>query len=153
MIKIIKIGDLVYQGFSEKTIGTNNNIKWNIPTDVDKFREIVIDTINWVVGQNIQNVMSSFTALSAANSKAIALIIKLLNTLKPDTSKLTKLESDAYNKILTLANNGYSDSQLLNNSLDAVMNNVQTGSKLIAQATKATTIDELIKVLNTLPTS
>ena len=153
MIKIIKIGDLVYQGYEEKTISESGNVTWNIPTDVDKFREIVIDTINWQIGQNIQNVMSSLTALSAANSKAIALIIKLLNTLKPDTSKLTKLESDAYKKILTLANNGYSDSQLLNKSLDAVMSNIQTGSKLIAQATKATTIDELIKILNSLSTS
>ena len=153
MIKIIKIGDLIYQGYEEKNTNNEGKVVWNIPTDVDKFREIVIDTINWVAGQNIKNLMSSFTALSAANSKAIVLIVKLLSTLNPDTSKLTQLESDAYNKMLTLAKDGYSDSQLLNNSLQAVTDNIEKGSTLIAQATKATTIDELIKILNTLPTS
>ena len=52
--------------------------------------------------------------------------------------------------MLTLANNGYGDSDLLNTSLDAVLNGVQTGKTLITNALNATTIDELIGILNEL---
>ena len=150
MIKIIKIGDLVYQGFQEKVIDKNGKETWNIPTDIEEFRKIVIDTINWKIGQNIKNATQDFTRLSAANSKAIIIVLKLLDTLNPDTTGLTDKEKSAYDKMLTLANNGYGDSDLLNTSLDAVLNGVQTGKTLITNALNATTIDELIGILNEL---
>ena len=150
MIKLIKIGNLVYQGFQEKVIDENGKETWNIPTDIEEFRKIVIDTINWKIGQDIKNATQDFTRLSAANSKAIIIVSKLLNTLNPDTTGLTDKEKSAYNKMLTLANNGYGDSDLLNTSLDAVLNGIQTGQTLITNALKATTIDELIGILNEL---
>ncbi len=150
MIKLIKIGDLVYQGFQEKVIDEDEKETWNIPTDVEEFRKIVIDTINWKIGQNIKNATQDFTRLSAANSKAIIIILKLLDTLNPDTTGLTTKEKSAYDKMLTLATNGYGDSDLLNTSLDAVLSGVQTGQTLITNALNATTIDELIGILNEL---
>ncbi len=150
MIKLIKIGDLVYQGYNEKTFDEDGKETWNIPTDVEEFRKIVIDTINWKIGQNIKNATQDFTRLSAANSKAIIIVLKLLDTLNPDTTGLTVKEKSAYDKMLTLVNNGYGDSDLLNTSLDAVLNGIQTGQTLITNALKATTIDELIGILNEL---
>ena len=150
MIKLIKIGDLVYQGYNEKTFDEDGKETWNIPTDVEEFRKIVIDTINWKIGQDIKNATQDFTRLSAANSKAIIIILKLLDTLNPDTTGLTVKEKSAYDKMLTLVNNGYGDSDLLNTSLDAVLNGIQTGQTLITNALKATTIDELIGILNEL---
>ena len=150
MIKIIKIGDLVYQGYNEKTFDENGKETWNIPTDVEEFRKIVIDTINWKIGQDIKNATQDFTRLSAANSKAIIIVLKLLDTLNPHTTGLTDKEKSAYDKMLTLAQNGYGDSDLLNTSLDAVLNGIQTGQTLITNALKATTINELIGILNEL---
>jgi len=150
MIKIIKIGELIYQGFEEKATDESGNVKWNIPTDIEEFRKIVIDTINWKVGDDINKATGNFAKLSAANSKAIIIILKLLNTLKPDTSVLSDLEKSAYDKMLTLVNNGYGNSELLNNSLDAVINGVTKGQDLINEALNATTIDELIGILNKL---
>jgi len=148
MIKTIILNGTIYQGFEEKLTDSVGNIKWNIPTDIEEFRKIVINTINWKIGQNISKATGNYTKLSASNSKAIIIVLKLLNTLSPDTSKLDSLENDAYNKMITLMNNGYGDSELLNNSLDAVLNGVTKGQDLISKAVKATTIYELIDILN-----
>ena len=150
MIKIIKINNLIHQNFKEKSFDENGKETWNIPTDIEEFRKIVIDTINWKIGQDIKNATQDFTRLSAANSKAIIIVLKLLDTLNPDTTGLTDKEKSAYNKMLTLAQNGYGDSELLNNSLEAVLNYTQTGQTLITNALNATTIDELIGILNEL---
>jgi len=150
MIKIIKIGEFIYQGFNEKIIDEKGNVKWNIPTDIEEFRKIVIDTINWKVGDDVNKATGNFAKLSAANSKAIIIILKLLNTLNPDVSVLSDLEKSAYNKMLKLVNNGYGNSELLNNSLDAVINGITKGQDLINEALNAKTIDELIGILNKL---
>ena len=150
MIKLIKIEDLVYQGYDEKILDENEKETWNIPTDVEEFRKIVIDTINWKIGQDIKNATQDFTRLSAANSKAIIIVLKLLDTLNPNTTGLTVKEKSAYDKMLSLANNGYGDSDLLNTSLDAVLKYTQTGQTLITNALNATTIGELIGILNEL---
>ena len=150
MIKIIKIDDLIYQGFQEKSFDENGNEVWNIPTDVEAFRKITIDTINWWVGNKVKKQTGDFAKLSAANSKAIVLLTKLLVTLNPDTSKLTDLEKSAWDKLIAFADNGYADSELLNNSLDAVQSYVVKGGDLINQALNATKLDELIGILNEL---
>jgi len=126
------------------------NKVWNIPMDVKKFRKIVIDTINWKIGDEVKKATGDLAKLSAANSKAIVIVLKLLDTLSPDVSVLTDLEKSAYDKMLTLANNGYGDSELLNTSLDAITNGVTKGQDLISKALQATTIDELIGILNEL---
>lgn len=150
MIKLIKIGNLIYQGFEEKSFDENGKEIWNIPTDVKAFRKIVIDTINWKIGQDIKSATQDYTRLSASNSKAIIIVLKLLTTLNPDTTGLTDKEKSAYDKMLTLAQNGYGDSDLLNTSLDAVLNGIQTGQTLITNALNASSIEELIGILNEL---
>ena len=148
MIKLIKIGDLIYQGFEEKIFDEKGNAIWNIPTDVEEFRKITIDTINWYVGDAVKKQIGDFAKLSAANSKAIVLLTKLLVTLSPDDSKLSDLEKSAWDKLTAFADNGYADSKLLNNSLSAVSDYVVKGGELISKALQATTLDELIGILN-----
>ena len=159
MIKILKIGNKIYSNL-EKTIVIEDNIGNEvrfitqpnpiITDDLETFRKQTIDTINWKIGNNIKNATGDLAKLSAANSKAIIIVLKLLDTLNPDTSKLTDLEKSAYDKMITLANNGYGDSELLNTSLDAVTNGIAKGQDLINKALQATTIDELIGILNEL---
>ena len=150
MIKLLKIKNQIHTNFEEKYFDENGNVVWNIPTDVEAFRKITIDTINWWVGNKVKKQTGDFAKLSAANSKAIVLLTKLLVTLSPDTSKLTDLEKSAWSKLIAFSNNGYADSELLNNSLTAVSDYVVKGGDSISKAIKATTIDELISVLNEL---
>jgi len=150
MIKLIKMNGLVYQGFEEKSFDESGKEVWNIPTNIEEFRKIVIDTINWQMGQEITKATGNYTKLSAANSKAIIVLLKLLDTLNPDTSKLDSLENTAYKKMTELASQGYGDSKLLNDSLDAVLNGITKGQNLISKALQATSINELIEILNNL---
>lgn len=151
MIKIIKLGDLIHQNIEEKIIDKNGNEVWSIPTDLTELKQIAVDTVNWVIGNKVKKAFNNNqTALSSANSKAITLLAKLISTLNPDISTLTELEKLAYDKIVASANSGYADSQLLNSSLDVVAVNLQVGGKAIADIQNATTIDEVIAVLNSL---
>jgi len=151
MIKIIKLGDSIYNGIEEKSIDEQVNETWNIPSDLDEFKKVAINTINWVTGDRIKKIVqNNITLLNASNSKAIVLLAKVVSSLNPDTSKLTDQEKDAYNKIITLANNGYADSGLLNKTLDSVTNNITNLSKKITDVQNATTIDKIIDILNSL---
>jgi len=151
MIKVIKIGDSIYQNYEEKAINENGQASWNIPTDLTKLKAIAVDTINWVAGDRVKKaVQNNITLLNASNSKAIVLLGKIINSLNPDTSNLSDNEKNAFNKMVTLGNNGYSDSKLLNDMLDSVINNVTNISKKIVDVEKAESIDEIIKILNEL---
>ena len=150
MIKQIKIGNLIYKNIEPFYVNEKGKRIWNIPNDLEELRKAVIDTINWKVGDEVKKATGDLVKLSAANSKAIVIVLKLLETLNPDTSKLNDLEKSAYEKMLTLADNGYGDSELLNNSLDAVLNGTTKGQTLIAKALKAETTEELLGILNEL---
>ena len=151
MIKIIKIGDNIYQNYEEKTINENGQEVWNIPTDLTKLKAIATDTINWVAGDRVKKVVqNNITLLNASNSKAIVLLVKVINSLNPDLSKLTTNEKDAFDKMVTLGDNGYADSKLLNAMIDSVTNNITSLSQKIADVENATTIDEVISILNSL---
>ena len=151
MIKVIKLGDSIYQNYEEKTINDNGQEVWNIPTDLTKLKTIATDTIDWVAGDRVKKaVQNNLTLLNASNSKAIVLLVKVINSLNPDTSNLTTNEKDAFDKMTTLANNGYTDSKLLNAVIDSVMNNVTSLSQKIADVQNANSIDEIINILNSL---
>ncbi len=120
MIKLIKIDDLIYQNIEPKFIDVNGNEVWNIPTDPEDLKNCLMDTIGWIVSQNIVKTIGDANKKDASTTKAIVLLAKLVSTLNPDTSRLTENEKSAYEKLLTLANAGYSDSTLLNEALAAV---------------------------------
>jgi hypothetical protein len=147
MIKTIKIGDLVYQNIEAKTTDENGNEVWNIPNDLETLRNCVIDTFNWLVGQEVKKAIGGdFVKMSASNSKAIVLIIKALDS-SADKSNFTDTEKAIWDTMLNLGNSGYCDSELLLNSITAVGNKIQEFSSKISNAMKATTTDELISLL------
>jgi hypothetical protein len=149
MIKVIKIGTLVYQNIEAKTIDENGNEVWNIPNDVESLRKCVIDTINWLIGQEIKNSLGDYTKLSAANSKAITLLVKAIGN-NADTSKFTETEKQIWRIMQKLADAGYSDSELLLKSLTLVSEKITKYSDLINKALNAATVDELIRILEEL---
>ena len=148
MIKVIKINNLIYQNIEPFYIDENGYKVWNIPNDLEELRKCTIDTFNWLIGQKVKKQSGGdFTKLSAGNSKAIVLLLKLIDTLNPNETNLTDTEKSILDKLRTFGKNGYSDSQMLNNMLESVLNNISVYSQKIEQAQQATTIDELIKLL------
>ena len=125
MIKLIKVADLIYQNIEPKFINVDGNEVWNIPTDPEDLKNCLMDTIGWIVSQNIVKTIGGANKKDASATKAITLLAKLVSALNPDTSKLTENEKNAYEKLLALANAGYSDSTLLNESLQAVIDQLQ----------------------------
>jgi len=156
MIKVIKLGDSIYNGIEyngieEKTIDKKGNETWNIPTDLDKLKKAAIDTINWIAGDRIKKaVQNNITLLNASNSKAIVLLGKIINSLNPDLSKLTDNEKNAFDNMVTLGKNGYADSKLLNTMIDSVTSNITSLPQKITDVQNANSIDEIIKILNSL---
>ena len=151
MIKIIKINNNIYQNIEPKTIDEKGNETWNIPTDLDEFKKVAIDTINWVAGDRIKKaVQNNITLLNASNSKAIVLLGKIINSLNPDLSKLTDNEKNAFDNMVTLGKNGYADSKLLNTMIDSVTSNITSLPQKITDVQNANSIDEIIKILNSL---
>ena len=149
MIKQIKLGKLIYDNFEEKYIDKDGNMHWNIPTDLEEFKSIAIDTIKWQIGDKVKQTTQTSTNLSASNAKAIALIAKIINKENPDlTSGFTELEQDSWNKIITLVDNGYADSEMLNLSLTSVIENINIGTTKIVAITNASSLEEVINILN-----
>jgi len=148
MIKKIKKGSEIYLNFEEKTIIDGVEF-WNIPTDVEEFKAMAIDTINWQIGNNIKKAIGNTNVnLSASNSKGIALLAKVINAQNPDLTGLSDLEKDSFNKMVALGDSGYADSELLNASLSNVSSFIAAGTDKVTRVTSATTIDEVINILN-----
>jgi len=149
MIKILKKGNQVFQNFDEKEILEDGTVIWNIPTDVEEFKALAIDTINWQIGDSVKKALGNTqTNLSASNAKGIVLVAKVLNSLSPKQTGLSDLEKDSFNKMIELGENGYADSGLLNASLSKVSEFIASGTDKAVRVTSATTIDEVIEILN-----
>lgn len=143
MIKEIKIGNLVYNNISKES---EDNL---LPTDLEEFKKVAIDTINWQIGNGVKRAVGNTDVnLSAANAKAIVLLTKVMNTLNPSLDGLSNLEKDSYDKMTTLAGGGYADSELLNGSLGSVSELIAKSSDKVARVTSSTSIDEVITILN-----
>ena len=149
MIKTLKIDDLIYQNIDEHATDENGEPLYDLPTDIDKFKALAIDTVNWQIGDNVtRSLGNTQTNLSASNAKAVVLLAKLIGMLNPDTTGLSQLELDSYNKMLALADNGYSDSELLNSSLAKVSEYIAAGTDKVARIMAAQSIEEVIAILN-----
>ncbi len=149
MIYIIKIGDTIYENIEPHYIDENNKKIWNIPQDIEEFKTVAIDTINWVIGQEIKKrVDNNLIQLSTSNSKGIMLLAKVLKGLNPDTSSLSELDQSNFDKMVNLADNGYADSELLSGALNAVEVYISKGVERVTAIINATTHDEIIEILN-----
>ena len=149
MIKLIKLGDNIIANIEPYYYDEEGNQIWNIPNNLDELKKAMIDTYNWLIGQSIKNLLGDDTKLPASNSKAIVLLSKIVSQLIPDNTilNLTDLEKSAWNKLLFLADNEYSDSELLNASLDAVINNINEYSKKIEDILKINDFNELLNYI------
>lgn len=47
MIKILKLGNAIYENIEPKTIDENGNEIWNVPNDFQKLKQAFVDTIKW----------------------------------------------------------------------------------------------------------
>ena len=150
MIKIIKIGDLVYQNIEPYSTDENGNKHWNIPNTPDTLKFAIEDTLAWLTSQKIQNAIGGQNKVNTSASKSVVLLAKLINTLNPDTTKLTDNEKAIYNDMLTLADNGYSDSNLLKQSFDAIKDALINYTNQLKEIEGLTTIDDMIKFLENL---
>jgi len=150
MIKQIKIDNKIYSDFEVYSLDEDGTKTLNIPNDLNDFKQIAIDTINWQIGSNVKKALGNTQVnLSAVNSKAIALVIKILDAMDVDVSEiLSEKEQDSFNKLVALSNSGYSDSDMLNNSLSAVINGRIHGHGKTERVMKAKTHEEVIAILN-----
>ena len=149
MIKELKVGNTIYTNYMEKTTAENGEIVWHIPTNLTKFREVCLDTIKWQIGNNVKLSVKREMNLSVVNSKAIALVVKVLDNMHPDfSSGYTDLEKNNWQRIVALSSNGYSDSELLNNTLKVISESLALGTEKMVAISEASTIDEMITILN-----
>ncbi len=144
----IKLGDKIYDSLVPVQYDEEGNEIWNIPNDYDSLKAAIEDTLGWFVFNNIQkSINRSPDKLSASNSKAICLLAKVINTLNPDLTQLTEKEQSAFNKLLSLANDGYTDSILLNFTIDKLQEQLDWYANKIQELNNLTTVDELINFL------
>jgi len=47
MIKIIKLGDMVYENIEPFWVDENGNQVWNVPNDIEQLKQALIDTVKW----------------------------------------------------------------------------------------------------------
>jgi len=116
----------------------------NIPLEV--LQQATIDALGQIISQKLAEFFAS-TKRDAATSKAIVLLTKVINTLNPDLSSLTQKEQDAFNKMLQLANLGYSDSDLLNASIDTLLTLLNWYAQQIQTITSFVFIEQIIDYL------
>jgi flagellar capping protein FliD len=165
MIKVIKVGNFIYENIEPKTlepIGIDENgnpiefqEKWNIPTDPAKLKFCILDTLGWVVSQKIQKTLGSIDKKDASTTKAIVLLAKVISSLNPDLSNLTENEKKAFELLTQLGNIGYSDSTLLINALQSVQEHIlwfrqKLGELEQIDITAPDALDKLIEFLESL---
>jgi len=149
MIKQLKIDDEIYQDFEEKNVDEDSVVIWNIPTNLEEFKAMALDTINWQIGDSVKKSLGNTNVnLSASNAKGIALLSKVVASLNPNLDGLTELEADSYSKMVALAEGGYADSELLNASLSNVSEFITSATDKVARVTQAESIDDVITILN-----
>ena len=149
MIMQLKIDNRIFENIELKTIDEDGNETWNVTQNLDEFKKVALDTINWQIGQSVQKALGDTQInLSASNAKAVALLAKLISPSSAKLSKLSTKEKAAWDKLNLLANNGYADSDMLIVSLDAVLSYIQKGTEKATRIAQAKTHEEIEAILN-----
>jgi len=147
-LKWLKIGDVVHRNVPVKEITEAGEEIWNVPQDLDQLKQLVADTFAWLVLQKICEILPSPDKREASTTKAITLLAKVINTLNPDISSLTQKEQEAWQKLQALGQAGYSDSDLLNQSLQALIDTLRWYSQKVQALQEAETLEEVVEVVN-----
>ena len=156
-IKYYMVGDKIVSGYPiEKMVpsenGENDNdIEFisNLPSDINEFKTNMVATLNWYMGSLIRNKLDNdISKLSAASFKSTALLYKIIanNNLKLDG--LTDKEKTIFNTISDMANNGYSDSDLLVNVLSDINSTSDIITTAINKIIASNDFNEIIDIVN-----
>ena len=54
MIRIIKLGNTIYENIEPYYIDENGNKVWNIPNDLETLKQAYIDTVRWQAHKKLQ---------------------------------------------------------------------------------------------------
>jgi len=54
MIRIIKLGDLIYENIEPYYLDENGKQIWQIPNDVNKLKQAFIDTVKWQANMKLK---------------------------------------------------------------------------------------------------
>ena len=144
MIKLIKIGNVIHTNYDlqEDTQGLRD-----LP--IDRIKEYALDTLNWQAGNAVkQSTGGTAIDLAAANSKAIALILKLIKPSDTAIGKLTDREQGIVRSLLGLGQNGYGDSDKLAASVESVATVVAQTASHAERIAQASTLDDVVAILN-----
>lgn len=149
MIKLILVDGSILQNAEPFYLDENQKEVWNIPNDVKELKVVAINTINWIVGDKIKKSLGNTQVqLSTSNSKGIILLAKVLSSLNPDLDGLNELEKDSFSRMVSLAEKGYANSNLLNSSLSNIDKFIEKSSSKILSINESLTIEEIINILN-----
>jgi len=148
-IKTLKIGGLVHDHFTYKYEDENGVEVTTLTEDLDEFKVLASDTVKWKAGSTVKKNAGSARDLTVVNAKAIVLLAKLLNTIA-DVDVLSDKEKVAFNSMLTLADNGYADSDSLVSTTAKVNTEVGKVGDNLKAITGSESIDEVIAILNSL---
>jgi len=141
----IKLGNKVYDNLIPKQYDEDGNVIWNIPDDPNQLKAAIADTLGWIVYDNIQkSINHSADKLNASSTKAVCLLAKIISTLSPDLSQLTEKEQSAFNKMLALADQGYTDSDLLNFTSSTLQEQLNWYAEKMQELNSLETLDELV---------
>lgn len=150
MIKWIKINNLIYQNIESKTTDENDNEIYNIPTDPAQLRKCCEDTLGWLVFKKLEPFIGSIDKRSACLFKAVVLFGKIVSQLNLDMDKFTEKEKNILKIMQTLAEGGYSDSELLDSALNSLMEALTWYREKQKELTQADTTEDMVKFLENL---
>jgi len=54
MIRIIKLGNLIYENIDPFYIDEDGNEIWNVPNNLDQLKQAMIDTVKWQANQKLK---------------------------------------------------------------------------------------------------
>ena len=79
MIRIIKLGNLIYENIEPKTIDENGNEIWNVPNTVPELQTALSDTLVWLEKERVNNILDQYQYNGLADVQFYA------NQATPDT--------------------------------------------------------------------
>jgi len=69
MVKLLKLGSVIYENFEEKVLDPNGNLVLNpiIPQRLEELQKAIKDTVLWLEGKRVGKVLSSYGYTSLAD--------------------------------------------------------------------------------------
>ena len=60
MLKIIKLGDLIYENIEAKFVDENGNEIWNVPNNEEELQKAFSDTLVWIESQRLKTISDRY---------------------------------------------------------------------------------------------